>query len=302
MIYTGDLDDADEALAAASREFVLYGYAINAMLYLAGFRAQLELERGDLAAARRALRPEDVDDRSTDGGRYWLGGEIAVRLAEGRDEDVLAAVDDYERRYGELAPNPATIHWRGARARALARLGRTDDALAEIETELEVARGFGAPGTVCPLAAHARRAARRGRPGRSRGGRGDRRGLDGAHGARPRPGRSGRRAAPRAPSGRRARAAAPRARARGGLRLARPRRLGPLRAAGRRRAPAPRRAEGRRLADRVRAPRGRPRRGRTHEPRDRPGAVRHARRPSRSISATPTASSTSAPGATSRGS
>ena len=148
QLYAGDLDDADDSLAAAAREFVLYGYSNNATLYLEGFRAQLELERGDLAAARHALREEDPSDVPTDGSRYRLGAEIAVRLAEGRDEDVLAAVDRYEREYAGLARNPVSIHWRGARARALSRLGRADEALAEIDAELEVARGFGAPGTV----------------------------------------------------------------------------------------------------------------------------------------------------------
>ena len=75
--------------------------------------------------------------------RAWM----RVLLAEGRPEEALAYADVYELHAG-WKRHPRYLPWRSLKAQALERLGRQDEAVALAEEELEIARGWGAPGTV----------------------------------------------------------------------------------------------------------------------------------------------------------
>jgi DNA-binding NarL/FixJ family response regulator len=81
------------------------------------------------------------------GSQLWRLAEIELLLAEGKGEEALAAVDPYER-LADWRVNPAWMPVHSLRARALEMLGRTDEARAELDQELDLARAWGAPGTI----------------------------------------------------------------------------------------------------------------------------------------------------------
>jgi DNA-binding CsgD family transcriptional regulator len=140
----GDLVEAEDLLLRAREEFVEYQYGGPALTYCAAFLADTRLARGDLDGAAEALTHQgDIGDGS-DGVRFWLVSRLAVLVAQGRYEEALAAADELVTRYPGVA-NPAIGPWRSLRAVALHRLGRTDEAIATVGEEVEVARAFGAP-------------------------------------------------------------------------------------------------------------------------------------------------------------
>jgi DNA-binding NarL/FixJ family response regulator len=112
-----------------------------------GFLAMTLLARGDVAGARRTLQPNPGDHDPENAGRYAMGAEAEVLLAEGRAAEALEVADEFGRRF-PLWTNPAAVPWRALKAEALDRLGRADEAVAVIENELVDARIWGAPGTV----------------------------------------------------------------------------------------------------------------------------------------------------------
>ena len=208
-----------------------------------------------------------------DGSRFWRAANLALLVAEGRDEEALAAYEEYARLHAWTVL-PAATHPRSNAARALERLGRHDEAIALCEEELALARTWGAPGTVGPVLRVLGLAARRDRP--ARGGRRGARRVARAARAGQGAGRPRRRDAPRPAAERRPRAAAARARAGRRVRGRRPGRARPLGALRHGRPPAHdghRRGRG---ADRQRASRGGLRRRGAEQPRHRAGAVRDA--------------------------
>ena len=147
LLRRGDLEDAEEALALAARGFETWGYLEEALLYTYGFTAEVRLGRGDVAGARTALGRAGASPGATNAGRFWRRSSLEVLLAEGRNREALAAADEYGRAVGPL-PSPAVSPWRSLKAQALDRLDQTDEAVALAEEELELARHWGAPGTV----------------------------------------------------------------------------------------------------------------------------------------------------------
>jgi len=72
---------------------------------------------------------------------------MRVLLADGRPEEALAHADVYELHAGWKC-HPRYVPWRSLKAQALDRLGRHDEAVTLAGDELEIARGWGSPGTV----------------------------------------------------------------------------------------------------------------------------------------------------------
>ena len=144
----GELADAEASLRVALDEIELWGFGQEeAAIYCHAFLAQVLLERGDLAAARAALERSRDTGGNDDGVRYWLGAQLDLLLAEGRFDWALAVGEDFARRFAHVR-NPVDAPWRSLTARALDALERTDEALALLAEELEIARGWGAPGTL----------------------------------------------------------------------------------------------------------------------------------------------------------
>jgi DNA-binding CsgD family transcriptional regulator len=143
----GQLGEAEDLLKTALREVKLYGYTAGAIHYWRAFLAQTLLERGDTSGARRALeRAPHPKDRSF-AAHSWLLSDLRLLVAEGHAQEALEAAAELERRFAWIV-NPAAGPWRSLKAEALDLLERRAEALALAEAELELARGFGAPGPV----------------------------------------------------------------------------------------------------------------------------------------------------------
>jgi DNA-binding CsgD family transcriptional regulator len=76
-----------------------------------------------------------------------LRSEVELLLAESRWDEAHAGADGYHARLRGI-DNPAWAPWRSLKALALDGLGRHDEALELLRTELEAARRFGAPGAI----------------------------------------------------------------------------------------------------------------------------------------------------------
>jgi DNA-binding CsgD family transcriptional regulator len=142
----GDLQEAEEQLRAALHEFTLWGFAESATAHAEAFLSNVLRERGDLEGARAAL--ERIGDTVTLGANFtgwWYGARLTLALAEGRNEDALELADLLAG-HCEYLTDPARLWWRGYKAEALDRLGRTDEALDLARAELEVVRRWGGPG------------------------------------------------------------------------------------------------------------------------------------------------------------
>jgi tetratricopeptide (TPR) repeat protein len=272
LLFEGDLEAAETSLREAQAEFEDWGFGAVAGMYTGAFLSRALIDRGRRDEARALLEAGRAMVDESDGGRYWRVAELDLLVAEGRDEEAVSRSDEYARRHGHVVL-PTSAHWRSATARALDRLGRSDEAIARRGRARRRA-AVGRSGHGRASAAGARRPSPRHRAARAGGRRA--RGLARAARARQGARRPRRRAAPRAPSERRPRAAAARARAGRRVQRGRARRARAGRALRHRRAAAQRGARRRRSAHGQRAAGGGLRGQRGQQPRHRPGALRDA--------------------------
>jgi DNA-binding CsgD family transcriptional regulator len=145
----GDLVDAADSLRTALDELAAWHGAAGGDVYAAAHYAQTLFERGDLEGAWRILDPALRGQMwtSLEGSRWWMGVECELLLASGRPEEALA-LSERIRAEQTHVENPSAVSWRSPQARALHRLGRTEEALAIARENLVLARRFGAPSTV----------------------------------------------------------------------------------------------------------------------------------------------------------
>jgi tetratricopeptide (TPR) repeat protein len=117
------------------------------MAYSSAFLTQAWVERGDPVRAREMSdRMGDVSGAS-DGARFWMVCRSALLIAEG---DPVAALELSARVAPLSAPgtNPIWAPWRSVQARALAALGRIEEANAIALEELALAERVAAPWAV----------------------------------------------------------------------------------------------------------------------------------------------------------
>ena len=122
----------------------MWGISGVTATYAAAFTLGVLIDRGDLDAAAEAALDEARDlPWVGEGGRLMRESAARLLLEQGRAEEALdeltAPVD-----YPEVR-NPAWAPWRGLMARALAALGRTDEAVALADEEVALLRRWGAP-------------------------------------------------------------------------------------------------------------------------------------------------------------
>jgi DNA-binding CsgD family transcriptional regulator len=141
----GNLVEAEESLAAAAEETLLWSPRSGTSEWPAAFLCETRVERGDLAGARRALATGQVFNPRSHGADFWRGSRAELLLHEGRLDEALEACSEY---CDHLDPrtNPSPHPWRSFRAEILDRLGRTGEAIELAREEVEVARRWGALG------------------------------------------------------------------------------------------------------------------------------------------------------------
>ncbi|MBS1892550.1 MAG: AAA family ATPase, partial [Actinobacteria bacterium] len=145
----GELDEAETVLPLAQSEFNLWSFGAGSGVYLNGFRAIVQLERGDLEGARASLaKVGDHPGDDSDGTRYYDNARLAVAAVEGvAPERLLEMAEDHATRHARVL-NPAYNPWREYKIRALAKLDRREEARELAEENLRLTRHWGAPGTV----------------------------------------------------------------------------------------------------------------------------------------------------------
>jgi DNA-binding NarL/FixJ family response regulator len=148
LLRRGELPEAEESLRQAREEMALWGSSTPTVTaYHHAFLASAQVERGDLEGARQSIEAADRPTGISDGENMLRWSLMELLLAEGKAEEALAVGEEYELSSQRLS-NPSWAAWRSLKAQALDKLDRTDEGIALVEEELELARGWGAPGTV----------------------------------------------------------------------------------------------------------------------------------------------------------
>jgi DNA-binding CsgD family transcriptional regulator len=144
-LHHGELEDAELSLRAGVEQIRLLGG--STLEYAYGLLASTLIRRGRVDDAERELNSIDRPEGIGDGALVWKVAEIELMLERGRNEEALAAAERHVELCGWRV-NPAFAPGRRLQARALARLGRTEEAEAVLRADLELAERWGAPGTV----------------------------------------------------------------------------------------------------------------------------------------------------------
>jgi len=147
LLRRGELAEAQEELEITVEHQRTWGYGIGPRLYASAFLGATLVELGELGAAGTVLPDAEEPDFVSDGTRFWLNAKLELLVAERRDEEALRIVERLRADYDHVRL-PAAGHWRSLAAEALDRLGRHDEAVAAATEELELARRWGAPGSI----------------------------------------------------------------------------------------------------------------------------------------------------------
>ncbi len=145
---SGRLDDALQWVDDATQQIRSWGGVEVGDPYAAAFTAGIQLDRGDVAAARRAVEDAGPMPRVGEGARLLRHATARLRLAEGRP---AAALEVLATDVGHFdIANPAWAPWRHPAARALAALGRDEEAVDLADEQVSLLRTWGAPSSLGP--------------------------------------------------------------------------------------------------------------------------------------------------------
>ena len=144
----GQLDDALQSLADATEQQRMWGISGVTATYAAAFTLGVRTDQGDLDAAAAGLDAARALPWVGEGGRLMREGAARLLVELGRPAEALEELTAPVA-YPDVA-NPAWAPWRRLMARALAALGRTDEAVALAEEEVALLRRWGAATSLGP--------------------------------------------------------------------------------------------------------------------------------------------------------
>jgi DNA-binding CsgD family transcriptional regulator len=142
LLAAGDVEQGAEAVGIALDTQELWGSDPTANSWARGLAGLGAFLSGDTAAARTALGALPPPAEGSDGANLCRRTMAEILLAEARPEPALELADQM----GATAlhvRHPDWKPWQSLKARALAQLGRDEEALELMMAELELARGVG---------------------------------------------------------------------------------------------------------------------------------------------------------------
>jgi len=143
--FLGQLDEAEADARTGLDAAESHGLEVLRP-WLASALGEVLIERGRLEEAARVIQSARSPDLAQEGFGLLVSG-MQLCLDQGRPEDALPALAELRRRFDRRPGGdvPAPFPWRSTGARALAAIGRAEEALALARTEVDLARGWGAP-------------------------------------------------------------------------------------------------------------------------------------------------------------
>ena len=142
----GELAEAETELRAALETAAHWGVPTQ-QPWATAVLAELLVDRGAVVEARALLDGAIHPSRGSDPAMLLPRAQMRVLLAEGRADEALLHADACQSSAG-WRRHPRYAPWRSLKAQALDRLGRREEAIELATEELEIARVWGAPGTV----------------------------------------------------------------------------------------------------------------------------------------------------------
>ena len=139
----GRLDEALQSIGEAVEQQQVWGASAATSTYAAAFAIGVLVDLGDLDAAAETLDRARELPWLGEGGRLLREAAALLLVELGRPEEALAELAAH-RDYPQVT-NPVWSAWRTPMARALAALGRADEAVALAEEEVALLRMWGAP-------------------------------------------------------------------------------------------------------------------------------------------------------------
>lgn len=143
----GQLDDAFQSLVDATEQQRMWDVSGATATYAAAFTVGVQLDQGDVAGAARTLDAARGLPWLGEGGRLLHEAAAQLYLEQGRPAEALEETAAVE--FSGIA-NPAWAPWRSLKARALAALGRVDEAIAVADEEVALLRRWGAASSLGP--------------------------------------------------------------------------------------------------------------------------------------------------------
>jgi len=144
----GQLEDALHSLADATEQQHMWGVSEVTATYAAAFTVGVQVDQGDLAGAATSLDAARTLPWVGEGGRLLAESAARLRLEQGHPAEALEEITADVEQPG--IANPAWAPWRGLKARALAGLGRLDEAVRLAEDEVANLRRWGAATSLGP--------------------------------------------------------------------------------------------------------------------------------------------------------
>jgi DNA-binding NarL/FixJ family response regulator len=142
LLAAGDVDQGTSSVEIALQTQELWGSDPTADSWARGMAGLGAFLSGDPAAARAAVGPLPPPDEGSDGANLCRRTMAELLLDEARPEQALELAEQMGAT-AQHVQHPDWKPWQSLKARALAQLGRQDEALAAMEAELELARAVG---------------------------------------------------------------------------------------------------------------------------------------------------------------